>query len=171
MQFLLKQAKFYPPSYYNLDMDYLSSVNPTLCARRRLKIISGSFLVKQKNVLFFIKVYRHYTWLNDTPREKSTTVENCSVIVGTKDGSLFLGGSTSGKIYVWEVGFFLLRDLLLSKVYTKKTSTGNLLNVLTAHYSKISCLKFSDDRSFLISCGEDGIVSVWNLSRHKSIKH
>lgn len=58
---------------------------------------------------------------------------------------LLIGGSISGKIYVWEL------------------ASGLLLTVKEAHYQRVSNLKINNDGSFLISSGKDGRVLIWNI--------
>lgn len=42
--------------------------------------------------------------------------------------------------------------------------SGDLLSVLSRHYQKITALEFSHDNSYLVSGGEDGIVSVRDVT-------
>ncbi|CAI5757441.1 unnamed protein product [Candida verbasci] len=58
---------------------------------------------------------------------------------------LLIGGSKSGKLYIWEL------------------ASGNLLNVKDAHYQGINVIKVSCCGNFLITGGEDARVIVWNL--------
>lgn len=56
-------------------------------------------------------------------------------------------------------------------MYVWEVSTGNLLNVWPAHYSKVNQVVFTDDDSFLISGGEDAIIKVWNLADLLEVFH
>ncbi|KAL6453393.1 IPI3 Pre-rRNA-processing protein IPI3 [Candida maltosa Xu316] len=64
---------------------------------------------------------------------------------------LLIGGSKSGKIYIWEL------------------NSGNLLCVKDAHYQGVSVIKSSKEGDFLVSGGEDARVLVWNLHELISI--
>lgn len=47
-----------------------------------------------------------------------------------------------------------------------KVATGNLLALLSRHFQRVSCLKFTDDGSHLLSSGEDNLVLVWKMARY-----
>lgn len=56
---------------------------------------------------------------------------------------LLVGGSSSGRVYIWEL------------------ASGNLLCVKDCHYQKISTVKFSKCGTFLISGSDDSRCLVW----------
>ena len=47
-----------------------------------------------------------------------------------------------------------------------KVASGNLLVILSRHYQRVSCLKFTDDGSHFLSSGEDNLVLVWKMARY-----
>ncbi|CAL8392353.1 unnamed protein product [Boreogadus saida] len=59
---------------------------------------------------------------------------------------LFLAAGIAEALYLWEV------------------STGGLLAVLNRHYQDVSCVKFTDDSSHLVTGGKDNLALVWRLS-------
>uniref|UniRef100_A0A8C4ZPL6 WD repeat-containing protein 18 n=1 Tax=Gadus morhua TaxID=8049 RepID=A0A8C4ZPL6_GADMO len=59
---------------------------------------------------------------------------------------LFLAAGIAEALYLWEV------------------STGGLLAVLNRHYQDVSCVKFTDDSSHLITGGKDNLALVWRLA-------
>ncbi len=64
---------------------------------------------------------------------------------------LLVGGSKSGKLYIWEL------------------NSGNLLCVKEAHYQGITVIKSSKCGTFLITGGEDARCIIWNLHELISI--
>ena len=46
-----------------------------------------------------------------------------------------------------------------------KVASGNLLALLSRHFQRVSCLKFTDDGSHFLSCGDDNLVMVWKMAR------
>lgn len=80
----------------------------------------------------------------------SCTADNNNIKESTKNNLpkfrvpwLLAGGSSSGRIYIWEL------------------SSGNLLCVKDAHYQSISSIKFSSCGTFLVSGGDDTRCMVW----------
>ncbi|KAI5963299.1 IPI3 [Candida pseudojiufengensis] len=59
---------------------------------------------------------------------------------------LLIGGSKSGKLYIWEL------------------SSGDLLCVKEAHYQGITVIKSSECKTFLITGGEDARCIIWKIS-------
>ncbi|CAI9115788.1 OLC1v1016782C3 [Oldenlandia corymbosa var. corymbosa] len=87
----------------------------------------------------------YWTWNKHEPEVKSFLFEPILALVSHSEAGYIVGGSKSGKIYIWEV------------------STGNLLTKWDAHLRAVTCLVFSDDKSLLISGSEEGGVRVWSL--------
>ena len=71
--------------------------------------------------------------------------EPLTCLATTGDGVYCVGGSGSGKLYVWE------------------TASGALLRFWDAHYSSVGALAFTDDDLFLVSAEEHAYVKVWRL--------
>jgi len=71
--------------------------------------------------------------------------EKMPALAMSHSGTYCVGGSVTGKLYVWEV------------------ASGELLRVFDAHYGKINVLRFTDDDALLLSGGEDATVNVWEL--------
>lgn len=51
------------------------------------------------------------------------------------------------------------------KIYIWQVASGNLLALLSRHFQRISCLKFIDDGSHFLSCGDDNLVMVWKMAK------
>ena len=71
------------------------------------------------------------------------TAERLVSLAASASGNQLLGGSASGKCYLWAVG------------------TGALLAVWQAHYKPVSAVSFAEGDSFLYTGGEDANVHVW----------
>lgn len=50
------------------------------------------------------------------------------------------------------------------KIHLYQTACGRLLGIGSKHFQPITVMKFSDDSTLLCCGGEDGLVTVWNLS-------
>ncbi|ORX94622.1 WD40 repeat-like protein [Basidiobolus meristosporus CBS 931.73] len=87
-----------------------------------------------------------YSWTKDQIHLKFPFPEKITTLATTNKGTFCVGGTESGKIYVWEV------------------STGNLLSTFDAHYKKITVLRFSQDDTVLFTGSEDSAVNVWLLN-------
>ncbi|KAL9951479.1 hypothetical protein ACROYT_G044145 [Oculina patagonica] len=51
------------------------------------------------------------------------------------------------------------------KIYIWQVASGNLLALLSRHFQRVSCLKFTDDGSHFLSSGDDNLVIVWKMAR------
>ncbi|KAJ7372545.1 hypothetical protein OS493_019054 [Desmophyllum pertusum] len=51
------------------------------------------------------------------------------------------------------------------KIYIWQVASGNLLALLSRHFQRVSCLKFTDDGSHFLSAGDDNLVMVWKMAR------
>lgn len=87
----------------------------------------------------------YWEWNKPQPEIKSFPVEPIGPVACNSDGTYFVGGGSSGRIYLWEV------------------ASGRLLRVWSAHYKAVTCLIFFDDESILISGAEDGFIKAWPL--------
>ena len=79
------------------------------------------------------------------PHGRCSCWEPLSCLAATGDGVYCVGGSGSGKLYVWE------------------TASGALLRFWDAHYSPVGVLAVTDDDLFLVSAEEHAYVKVWRL--------
>lgn len=98
-----------------------------------------------------------YSWGKESADQRFPVPENMACLrvahhplTGTNDTKpaysvpwLLAAGSTSGKLYLWEI------------------SSGNLLCVKDAHYQEISVIKFSKCGTFVFTGGLDSRVMVW----------
>lgn len=94
-----------------------------------------------------------YSWKTAQARVKSSTTEKLTAVAVSHDGLYCAAGTPSGKIYMWDM------------------VSGELLKVWDAHYKAISALSFTHDDAFLVTCGDDALVSVWlmgNVLSHTS---
>lgn len=51
-----------------------------------------------------------------------------------------------------------------AKIFVWQISSGLLLNVITKHFHDINKIVFTNDSSYFITAGEDGLVLVWKLT-------
>jgi pre-rRNA-processing protein IPI3 len=79
------------------------------------------------------------------PHGRCSCWEPLTCLAVTGDGVYCVGGSGSGKLYVWE------------------TASGALLRFWEAHYSSVGVLAFTDDDLFLVSAEEHAYAKVWRL--------
>lgn len=79
------------------------------------------------------------------PHGRCSCWEPLTCLAATGDGVYCVGGSPSGKLYVWE------------------TASGALLRFWEGHYSAVGVLAFTDDDLFLVSAEEHAYVKVWRL--------
>ncbi|KAG1876534.1 WD40-repeat-containing domain protein [Suillus subalutaceus] len=73
--------------------------------------------------------------------------ERPSCLTVDNSGTFCAGGTTQGRIYLWEV------------------ASGILYNSWDAHYRRINVLTFTHDGAALISGSEDSGVSIWSVAR------
>ncbi|KAK6625813.1 hypothetical protein RUM43_006112 [Polyplax serrata] len=68
-----------------------------------------------------------------------------SALCVSPDGHYCVAG-IDGKIYIWHI------------------SSGSLLNVISRHYQAVNKICFTDDSSYFVTAGEDGLVLVWRVA-------
>ncbi|KAK0446690.1 WD40 repeat-like protein [Armillaria borealis] len=88
-----------------------------------------------------------YNFQKDQISLKMVLPEKLSCIAVDHRGEYAVGGTSNGRIYLWEV------------------SSGVLFNSWDAHYREITVLRFTQDGAALISGSQDSGVSVWSVSR------
>lgn len=111
----------------------------------------------------FIKFINHLS--QDQISLKIILPEKLSCITLDRRGDLCAGGTSTGRIYIWEV--FAACFHLPMKINTSsfKTSSGILFNSWDAHYRQVNVLQFTNDGAALVSGSDDSGVSVWSVSR------
>ncbi|KAJ7132140.1 WD40 repeat-like protein [Mycena epipterygia] len=88
-----------------------------------------------------------YNFQKDQISLKIVLPEKLSCITVDHSGEYCAGGTSQGRIYLWEV------------------ASGILFNSWDAHYRQVTVLKFTHDGVALLSGSEDSGVSVWSVSR------
>ncbi|KAJ7918789.1 WD40 repeat-like protein [Mycena leptocephala] len=88
-----------------------------------------------------------YNFQKDQISLKIVLPEKLSCITVDHSGEFCAGGTSQGRIYLWEV------------------ASGILFNSWDAHYRQVTVLKFTHDGVALLSGSEDSGVSVWSVSR------
>jgi len=91
--------------------------------------------------------------------------ERLSCIAVDPRGAYCAGGTSQGRIYLWEVRFILFFLGLLHLHLRPQVSSGILFNVWDAHYRKVNVLRFTPDGAALISGSDDSSLSVWSVAR------
>ncbi|OLY85104.1 WD repeat-containing protein 18 [Smittium mucronatum] len=84
-------------------------------------------------------------WTEYSSRLKFPLPEKMSCIVSS--GCWVVGGSYSGKIYVWDV------------------TSGSLMTSWEAHYGAVTTIAISPDESAILSGGEDANLYIWLTTR------
>jgi len=83
----------------------------------------------------------------DQLQQKLVTAESGSAVACSPDSRFCAVGTGKGKISLWEV------------------ASGRLMcSIESAHYRRISALRFTDDGAHLISASHDATVRVWRVS-------
>ncbi|KAJ7035634.1 WD40 repeat-like protein, partial [Mycena alexandri] len=88
-----------------------------------------------------------YNFQKDQVSLKIVLPEKLSCIAVDHSGEFCAGGTSQGRIYLWEV------------------ASGILFNSWDAHYRQVTVLKFTHDGAALLSGSEDSGLSVWSVSR------
>jgi pre-rRNA-processing protein IPI3 len=86
------------------------------------------------------------SWRTGRVNLKCPVLDIMGPMASSKDGAYFAAGCASGKVYIWSL------------------ASGELIAYWDAHYKPVSALRFTNDGSFLLSGGEDGLLAVWQLS-------
>ncbi|XP_070410503.1 WD repeat-containing protein 18 [Nothobranchius furzeri] len=109
---------------------------------RSLSVLRGDFLLSAQLSKNFINVWEIQR--KDQLQQKIVCPGVVTCLTASPDGA-FLAVGVAEAVYLWEV------------------CTGKLLCVLSRHYQDITCLKFTDDGSHLVSAGKDNLALVWSL--------
>ncbi|KAG6335062.1 hypothetical protein ID866_4022 [Astraeus odoratus] len=88
-----------------------------------------------------------YHFQKDQLALKVVLPEKLSCLALDQNANYCAGGTSQGRIYLWEV------------------ASGILYNAWDAHYRRVNVLKFTSDGTVLISGSEDSGVSVWSISK------
>jgi pre-rRNA-processing protein IPI3 len=104
----------------------------------------GGFILAAQQEKSILNVYN---FQKDQLAFKIILPERLSCIAIDNSGSFCAGGTTQGRIYLWEV------------------ASGILYNSWDAHYRRINVLKFTHDGAALISGSDDSSVSIWCVAR------
>ncbi|KAG1746716.1 WD40-repeat-containing domain protein [Suillus paluster] len=104
----------------------------------------GGFILAAQQDKSILNVYN---FQKDQLALKIVLPERLSCIALDNSGSFCAGGTTQGRIYLWEV------------------ASGILYNSWDAHYRHVNVLKFTHDGAALISGSDDSGVSVWSVAR------
>ena len=86
-----------------------------------------------------------YSLKQRTYKMRCTVPEELTALCISSDHKYIAAGSKSGKIYIWLL------------------NSGYLLRVFRAHYKSISCIKFTNDLSMLLTASEDSLLRTWLL--------
>ena len=86
-----------------------------------------------------------FSWKKDQPHMRCPLPEKLVSFACTPSGAYIMGGGAGGRLFLWEA------------------SGGAMLRTWEAHYRSVSCVVFSDDGSYAISCSEDSLIHVWPL--------
>jgi pre-rRNA-processing protein IPI3 len=89
-----------------------------------------------------INVWRHG---QKSPHMKCRLPEPIGPITVTSDGAFCFAGSMSGTMHLWNI------------------LTGQLLRSWHGHHKTVRCVGLTDDCSYLLSGGDDAVLSVWSV--------
>ncbi|TCD67587.1 Pre-rRNA-processing protein ipi3 [Steccherinum ochraceum] len=88
-----------------------------------------------------------YNFQKDQLALKIVLPEKLSCIAVDARGDYCAGGTSQGRIYLWEVG------------------SGIIFHAWDAHYRQVNVLRFTPDSAALLSGSEDASVNVWSMAR------
>lgn len=86
-----------------------------------------------------------WSWHHGRLHMKCPLPERATAITVSSSCLYIAAGTASGSLYLWNA------------------VSGDLLQVWDAHYKQISTLSFTKDDSYVISGGEDAVVSLWDM--------
>ncbi|KAL4062481.1 WD40-repeat-containing domain protein [Scleroderma citrinum] len=89
-----------------------------------------------------------YNFQRDQLALKVVLPEKLSCLALDQNANYCAGGTSQGRIYLWEV------------------ASGILYSAWDAHYRQVNVLKFTSDGTSLISASEDSGVCVWSVSKY-----
>ncbi|XP_026468488.1 WD repeat-containing protein 18-like [Ctenocephalides felis] len=131
----------YDPNTCTMVMSYKGG---NLASPRTVSLINHNYLIAADRVKPLLNVW---------PINSQETVQGLRMICPGRVGALdvtpkgiYLAAGIEDKLHIWHA------------------STGRLASVISRHYQPISCVKFTDDGSFLITAGQDGVILVWNFA-------
>ena len=102
---------------------------------------SGFVLGAERNRSFL----HVWSWRKEQPRFRCQAPERITCIVCTADGAHCIGGSASGKLYLWQV------------------ATGRLLLAWDAHFKPTTAVVTALCDGYILSAGEDALVLAWSF--------
>ncbi|KAF8587848.1 WD40 repeat-like protein [Ramaria rubella] len=88
-----------------------------------------------------------FSFQKDQLLSKIVLPETLSCTAVDSLGEYCAGGTSNGRIYLWEI------------------ASGILFNSFEAHYRRVTVLRFTQDGAALVSASDDSSVSVWSISR------
>ena len=121
-----------------LDGTIESTASP--CHVRGLACISGDWVLSSQRKEAAIFVFRRG---QKSPHIKCRLSEPIGPITLSPDGSYCFAGGLTGTMYAWELW------------------SGQLVRTWFGHNKPVRCLGMTDDCSFLVSGGDDSVLSVW----------
>lgn len=99
-----------------------------------------------------------YSWGKDTINTKMILPEKLRCLRISPSGTWCVGGSESGKVFVWEVDCPNTYSLTCVQV-----ASANLLFAREAHYQALTQLCFTPDEALLFTGGEDAAIHLWRM--------
>ena len=87
-----------------------------------------------------------WSWRKEQPRYRCQAPERITCLTCSADGAHCVGGGSSGKLYLWQVG------------------TGQLLFMWDAHFKSATSLSMALCDGYLLSAGADAIIFAWSFA-------
>ncbi|KAH8093781.1 WD40 repeat-like protein [Cristinia sonorae] len=104
----------------------------------------GGFMLAAQSDKSIMNVYN---FQKDQLALKIVLPEKLSCIAVDARGDYCAGGTSQGRIYLWEI------------------ASGIMYSAWDAHYRQVNVLRFTPDSAALLSGSEDSSVNVWSMSR------
>jgi len=127
-------------SVYSMAGAHVGTMRDGSCVRQGLTVCSTGALAAVQDKKGAL---RFWNWRKEQPQLTCTMPEKMRCIESRL--GFIVGGGDSGSAYLWEI------------------ATGTLFKVWKAHYRSLTCIRFVQDGSILITAGEDAMVNVWDL--------
>eukprot|EP01029_Cantina_marsupialis_P024142 TRINITY_DN61395_c0_g1_i1.p1 TRINITY_DN61395_c0_g1~~TRINITY_DN61395_c0_g1_i1.p1 ORF type:complete len:484 (+),score=164.06 TRINITY_DN61395_c0_g1_i1:69-1520(+) len=118
--------------------------NASVCVR-------GLSAIGQADMDYFVagqtnkNIVHFYHLSKDQPFLRCALQERIEALDVSPDGKYLCGGTSSGKLFMWDV------------------PSGELIKAWDAHYKAVSVIKFSMDGNTIVSAGQDAVINVWNF--------
>jgi len=123
-----------------LDGGIVSVASP--CQSRGLACVADDWVIATQRKEAAMHVFHRG---QKSPHLKCRLAEPMGPVMVSPDGAYCFAGGSSGKLYAWDLW------------------SGQLLRSWHGHHKPVRALGMTDDSSYLVTGGDDAVISVWNI--------